>query len=71
VRLGVARKLEVRRFRRKRIVPVLRELLDSSEVHARCAETARRFSNANAISDTCDLIEQLSPTYTTVAAPMV
>jgi rhamnosyltransferase subunit B len=71
VKLGVARKLEVRRFRRKRIVPVLRELLDSSEVHSRCAETARRFSNVNAISDTCDLIEQLAPTYTTVAAPTV
>jgi UDP:flavonoid glycosyltransferase YjiC (YdhE family) len=70
-RLGVARTLEAARYRQRKIVPMLRELLENSEVRDRCAKTAKRFSNVNAISDTCDLLEQLSPKSATVSAPAV
>jgi rhamnosyltransferase subunit B len=71
VRLGVARKVEVGKYRRKKAATALRELLESADVRNSCAHTAKRFSNANAISDTCDLLEQLLPANATVAAPIV
>ena len=69
MRLGVARKIEVG-FRRKKIAATLRQLLDSSEVRTSCAQAAERFAGVNAISETCDLIEQLSRANATVAAPL-
>jgi len=60
VRLGVARKLEVRQFKRARIVKTLADLLTSAIVQDCCASTAKRFEGEDAIGKTCDFIEQLT-----------
>jgi len=59
VRLGVARKIEVKRYRRGRIAVTLGELLKSTAVREKCKEVAERFVGDDAIGKTCDLIEQL------------
>jgi len=59
VRLGVARKIEVKGYRRERIATTLGELLKSTEVRDKCKEVAERFVGDDAIGKTCDLVEQL------------
>lgn len=60
VRLGVARKLEVGRFRRDRIAAELKELVESRHVRDFCRRIANRFSNQDSIQQTCDLVEQVA-----------
>jgi len=68
VRLGVARKIEVGKYRRGRVAQTLRELTHSSEVRENCQRVTARFGDADSIAMTCDLIEELvdtrSPTHT-------
>jgi UDP:flavonoid glycosyltransferase YjiC (YdhE family) len=59
VRLGVARKLEVKQYRRDRVATTLRELVESEAVRRSCEQVAGRFEGKNAIGETCDLIEQV------------
>ena len=59
VRLGVARKLEVGKFKRARITRTLSELLGSASTRASCKLVAARFTGVDAIGESCDLIEEL------------
>jgi UDP:flavonoid glycosyltransferase YjiC (YdhE family) len=59
VRLGVARTIEVSKYRHDRIALMVRELLESASTRARCSEVAARFAGRDAIAETCDLIEEL------------
>jgi UDP:flavonoid glycosyltransferase YjiC (YdhE family) len=65
IRLGVARKLEVSKYRRARIARTLQELLQSPDTRRRCSEIAARFDGQTAIGDTCDLIESLPTEHAT------
>ncbi len=60
VRLGVARKLEVRQYGSRRIARMLSNLLVLPTVRDRCESISRRFDGTDAIAKTCDLIEQLA-----------
>ena len=60
VALGVGRKLEPKEYRAPLIARELGELIASIEVKARCRDIMRRFVGADAIEQTCDLIEGLT-----------
>jgi rhamnosyltransferase subunit B len=60
VRLGVAKKLEPRQFRAKRVARELSELLQSHEIAQSCKEVAARFAGHDPLEETCDLIEQVA-----------
>ena len=57
--LGVGDWLSVRKFRGPAVATKLRELLESSDVAARCREVAAQFANAKPLEQTCDMIECL------------
>ncbi len=58
-RLGAGRSLAPEQFTPETATAVLRELLASPEVAARCRETAERMaSDADTLSRTCDVIEE-------------
>ena len=59
VRLGVAKKLEPRQFKPKRVARELDELLQSREIAGACKDVAARFVGQDPLEETCDLIEQV------------
>lgn len=58
-RLGIGAEIAVKRFQGPRVASVLRSLIESPDVAAKCREVAGRFVNARPIEQTCDLIESL------------
>lgn len=56
VRLGVARELLPRQFKPKAVAAALDQLMVDREIRTRCADAAKRFTGADAIADTCDLV---------------
>ena len=58
VRLGVGRAVPPKRFTGARVASELAELLGNPSVSRSCAEIANRFTGADPIGRTCDLIEQ-------------
>ncbi len=60
-RLGVAAQLEPKLFRGPAVADALGALLGSDAVAAKCREIAERFSAADPLGQTCDLIESLAP----------
>lgn len=57
--LGVGSSLKPRRFRGPQVARELKELVESREVLARCQAVARRLDRRRAMTQTCELIEQL------------
>ena len=60
IRLGIARKVEPRRFVAKNIARQLVMLLESPSVKENCRQIASRLIAADPIQQTCDLIEELA-----------
>ena len=60
VKLGVAKKLEPRQFKPKRVAREMNELLQSQEVARCCKEVAARFVGLDPLEETCDLIEEVA-----------
>jgi UDP:flavonoid glycosyltransferase YjiC (YdhE family) len=58
-RLGVARIIPPRKYRSRRLSLELRELIHSQAVAHACKQAAARFAGADAIGETCELIERL------------
>jgi rhamnosyltransferase subunit B len=57
--LGVARKLEVREYKRRKIAKTLGELLESKSIRENTKQVASRFATNAGIDRACDLIEDL------------
>ena len=62
LRLGVARKLEVWQYKRRRIATTLSKLLASAAVRQNAKQVATRFATNSGIDRACDLIEDLANT---------
>jgi UDP:flavonoid glycosyltransferase YjiC (YdhE family) len=60
-RLGVSRSLRLTRYTAPAAAQKLSELLESTEVAARCRAVARRFAGLQALEDTCWFIESARP----------
>jgi len=65
--LGVARKLEVREYKRRKIAMTLIELLESNSIRESAKQVAAKFASNHGIDRACDLIEEL-PKITNVPA---
>jgi rhamnosyltransferase subunit B len=60
-RLGVAAVVPAKKYRARRIVSALNDLLSSPDVARACHEVRDRFAGDDPIDHTCDLIESLRP----------
>ena len=58
--LGVARSVKRKRLTGRKLATVLRRLMESSEVGARCRRFAARLAESNAAERTCEWLEDLS-----------
>jgi len=59
IRMGVAGKLEPKRYKAAKVAGKLRMLLGSADVKSQCETVAGRFVGVDPIRETCDLIEEL------------
>lgn len=60
-RLGIARKVSRQRFRPRRVVKAIRELLASQEVAERCRHWQAQVSSGEALVLACETVEDLLP----------
>ena len=58
-RLGLGNSIYPEKYKAVRVAAALKELLESSEVWARCAEYKGRIDSPIALKRTCDLLEEL------------
>jgi UDP:flavonoid glycosyltransferase YjiC (YdhE family) len=58
-RLGLGNSIYPEKYKAARVAAALKELLESSEVRARCAEYKGRIDSPIALKRACDLLEEL------------
>ena len=58
-RLGLGNSIYPERYKAARVATALKELLESSQIRARCAEYKGRIDSAIALKRACDLLEEL------------
>jgi rhamnosyltransferase subunit B len=69
-RLGVGTSISVGKFKGSAVAVALRGLMQSPQVHANCAQVARRFVEAHPIERTCELIGELGGSQKKASPPM-